>query len=198
MKKKKKRRRNKNERLFKKQNKNKDARWAGIAQWLKRRNHDWKVADSNPNPCRSGGRIFSRVDFLCWLAFRYPFHPRVTAVARKRSRSFCQKCRWQVTAKHACALRMWLGTALKPFAGIECCTWFYVDFAADVFTGWLIVSKGREVERRLGEREQRGVARLCVCVCVFASVCTQGTWRDRVTYVGSRIISLCIVVIFHV
>ena len=25
--------------------------------------------------------------------------PRVTAVARKKSRSFCQKCRWQVTAK---------------------------------------------------------------------------------------------------
>ena len=25
--------------------------------------------------------------------------PRVTAVARGRSRSFCQKCRWQVTAK---------------------------------------------------------------------------------------------------
>ena len=34
--------------------------------------------------------------------------PRVTAVARKRSRSFCQKCRWQVAAKHACILRMWL------------------------------------------------------------------------------------------
>ncbi len=33
------------------------------------------------------------------LLFRYPFHPRVTAVARKRPRSFCQKCRWQVTAK---------------------------------------------------------------------------------------------------
>ena len=29
-------------------------------------------------------------------------------VARKRSRSFCQKCRWQVTAKHAYTLRMWL------------------------------------------------------------------------------------------
>ena len=28
--------------------------------------------------------------------------------ARKRSRSSCQKCRWQVTAKHACTLRMWL------------------------------------------------------------------------------------------
>ena len=32
-------------------------------------------------------------------AFRYPFHPRVTAVARKRPRSSCQKRRWHVTAK---------------------------------------------------------------------------------------------------
>ena len=80
---------------------------AGIPQWLERRTRDWKVAGSNP--CWNGGRIFfSRVDFLCWLLFRYPFHPRVTAVARKRSRSFCQKCRWQVTAKHAYTLRMWL------------------------------------------------------------------------------------------
>ena len=28
-------------------------------------------------------------------------HPRVTAVPRKRPRSFCQKCRWQVTPKLA-------------------------------------------------------------------------------------------------
>ena len=70
----------------------------GIAQWLERRTRDWKVAGSNP--CWNGGRIFFyRVDFLCWPLFRYPFHPRVTAVARKKSRSFCQKCRWQVTAK---------------------------------------------------------------------------------------------------
>ena len=41
--------------------------------------------------------FFSRVNFLCWLLFRYPFHPRVTAVAHKRSWSFCPKCRWQVT-----------------------------------------------------------------------------------------------------
>ena len=84
---------------------------AGIAQWLeRRRTRDWKpVAGSNPRGCWNGGRIFfSRVDFLCWLLFRYPFHPRVTTVARKRSRSFCQKCRWQVTAKHAYTLRMWL------------------------------------------------------------------------------------------
>ena len=81
--------------------------FAGIAQWLERRTRDWKVAGSNP--CWSGGRIFfSRVNFLCWLLFRYPFRPRVTAVARKRPRSFCQKRRWQVTAKHAYTLRMWL------------------------------------------------------------------------------------------
>ena len=59
-----------------------------------------------------GRMFFCRVNFRCWLLFRYPFHPRVTAVARKtsrkRSQSFCQKCRWKVTAKHACALRMWL------------------------------------------------------------------------------------------
>ena len=80
---------------------------AGIAQWLEHRTRDWKVAGSNP--CWNGGRIFiSRVHFLCWLLFRYPFHPRVTTVARKKSRSFCQKCRCQVTAKHAYTLRMWI------------------------------------------------------------------------------------------
>ena len=42
------------------------------------------------------------------LLFRYPFHPSVTAVARKRSWSFCKKYWWQVTAKQACTLRMWL------------------------------------------------------------------------------------------
>ena len=42
------------------------------------------------------------------ILFRYLFHPCVTTVARKRSRSFCQKCRWQVTTKHAYTLHMWL------------------------------------------------------------------------------------------
>ena len=79
----------------------------GISQRLESQTRDWKVVGLNP--CRGGGRIFfSRVDFLCWLLFRYPFHLRVTAVARKRSRSFCQKCRWQVTAKHTYTLHMWL------------------------------------------------------------------------------------------
>ena len=39
---------------------------------------------------------------------RYLFHSCVTAVERKRSWSFCQKCRWQVAARHAYTLRMWL------------------------------------------------------------------------------------------
>ena len=45
---------------------------------------------------------------LSVLLFQYPFHPCVTAVAHKRSRSFCQKCRWQVTAKHTYTLHTWL------------------------------------------------------------------------------------------
>ena len=67
---------------------------AGIAQWLKRRTRDWKVQSSRP--CRSGGEFSSPGLIFC------------AAVARKRSRSFCQKCRWQVTAKHACTLHMWV------------------------------------------------------------------------------------------
>ena len=56
---------------------------AGMAQWLEHQTRDWKVAGSNP--CWNGGRVFfSRVDFLCWLLFRCPFHPRVTTVARKK------------------------------------------------------------------------------------------------------------------
>ena len=95
-------------RLFNLRSKSNGHFWGvGIAQWLERWTRDWKVMGSNP--CWSSRRIFfSRVDFLCWLLFRYPFHPHVTAVAHKRSRSFCQKCRWQVTAKHTYTLPMWL------------------------------------------------------------------------------------------
>ena len=77
----------------------------GDSSVLERQTHDWKVAGSNP--CRSSRKnFFSRVNFLCWLLFRYHFHSCVTAVAHKRSQSFCQKCRWQVTAKHTCTLHM--------------------------------------------------------------------------------------------
>ena len=57
-------------------------RGAGIAQWSERRTRDRKVPGSSPG--RSGGIIFfSRANFVCWPLVRYPFHPRVTAVARK-------------------------------------------------------------------------------------------------------------------
>ena len=72
---------------------------AGIVQWLQCRTHDWKVVGLNP--CWSSERtFFPRVSFLCGLLYWYPFHPRVSTVAHKRSQSFCQKCRWQVTTKH--------------------------------------------------------------------------------------------------
>ena len=77
---------------------------ARMAQWLERRARDRKVPSSNPG--RSDGRIFfSRVSFLCWLLFQYPFHPRVTTVAGKRSRSFCHKCSGTL---HTYTLPMWL------------------------------------------------------------------------------------------
>ena len=49
--------------------------------------------------------FFPMVNFLCWLFISVFVHLRATAVARKISRSFCQKCRWQVTTKYACTLR---------------------------------------------------------------------------------------------
>ena len=42
------------------------------------------------------GRSIYRADSLFR---RYLEHPRVNAIAREISRSFCQKCRWHVTAK---------------------------------------------------------------------------------------------------
>ena len=52
-------------------------------------------------PAGAVGEFSSPGSTFCADSFRYPFHSRVTAVARKRSRSFCQKSRWQVTAKHS-------------------------------------------------------------------------------------------------
>ena len=75
----------------------------GIAQWLECQTHAWKV--TSLSPCGSGWIIFfSRFNFLCWHLFWYLFHPCVNAVACERSRSFWQKCRWQITAKHAYTL----------------------------------------------------------------------------------------------
>ena len=46
---------------------------------------------------------FSSIELTFWDdSYSVSVLPLVTAaVARKRPRSFCQKCRWQVTPKHA-------------------------------------------------------------------------------------------------
>ena len=93
-------------------------------EWLERRTHDRKVPGSSSG--RSGGKIFfSRVNFLCWLLFRYLFHPRVTAVACKRSRSFLQKCRWQVTPKHIYTLPIW----------------FWMKWHCKLVHGWMVYTE---------------------------------------------------------
>ena len=84
---------------------NKHIHWGeGIAQWLERRTYDRKVAGSSPG--RSGGRTFPGSTFCADSYFGIHSNPRVTAVARKRDRSFCQRFRWQAIAKHTCTLRM--------------------------------------------------------------------------------------------
>ena len=61
-----------------------------------------KVASSNPG--RSGERIFFSSQLCVLTLTRRPFHPSVTAEARKRPRSFCQKCRRQVTPQNVYTL----------------------------------------------------------------------------------------------
>ena len=70
-------------------------------QWLERRTRDRKVPGSSPG--RSGGRIFfSRVNCLCWLLFRYLFHPRVTAVARHSAKSVCGRLQLNTHTPYLC------------------------------------------------------------------------------------------------
>ena len=81
-------------------------KWTRDGSDVDRWTWDWKVLGWTPD--RSSRRhFFSRVNFLCQL-FQYLFHPCVTAVACKRSQSFCQKCRWQVSAQCTCILCTWL------------------------------------------------------------------------------------------
>ena len=70
---------------------------------VERRTRDRKVAGSNP--MLEQRDHFLLQSQLCVLTLiRCPFHPRVTAVARKRPRSFCQKCRWQFASENAYTL----------------------------------------------------------------------------------------------
>ena len=67
---------------------------------------DWKVKGSISG--RSRRKIFfSRISFTVLTLIWYPFEPYVTTVACKRQQSFCQKCRWQVTANLYTLLTKW-------------------------------------------------------------------------------------------
>ena len=65
----------------------------------KRQTHNGKVVSLNPSRS-SEGIFFSNVN-LCadsYFSIWCPFHLCVITVASKRPWSFCQQCRWQVTA----------------------------------------------------------------------------------------------------
>ena len=61
-------------------------------------------------PAGTAGEFSSPVSTFCADSyFGIRSTPRVTAVARKKTPGHsAQKCRWQVTAKHAYTLRMWI------------------------------------------------------------------------------------------
>ena len=69
-----------------------------------------RTPDSRSKGCEFESWQEQRENFLlqgqlCVLTLiRCRFHPCVTAVTSKRPRSFCQKCKWQVTRKHAYTL----------------------------------------------------------------------------------------------
>ena len=80
---------------------------AGIAQWLEHRAYDRKVAGSNPCTEEQWEKFLLQGQ-SCVLTLISP-----VSVPPPCYRSGTQKtpvilCRWQVTAKHACTLRMWL------------------------------------------------------------------------------------------
>ena len=76
---------------------------AGKACWLERWTHDQKGCEFESQQER--WQNFPLQSQLCVLThIQCPFHPHITTVARKRPRSFCQKCRWQVTPNHAYTL----------------------------------------------------------------------------------------------
>ena len=69
------------------------------------RDDDGEKSFKNSHPPSPKQKVILLQSRLCVLTLiRCPFHPRFTVVARKRPRSFCQKCGWQVTPKHAYTL----------------------------------------------------------------------------------------------
>ena len=81
---------------------------AGIAQWLERRTRDRKVAGSNPcSERRENFLLQGRLPVLTLISVSVP-PPVLPQKHVKDPGHSAKKCRWQVTAKHAYTLRMWI------------------------------------------------------------------------------------------
>ena len=81
----------------------------GIAQWLECWTYDWKV--TGLNPVGVAAEFSSLGSTFCadsYFGIRSTHMLPHVKVAHKWCWTFCQKCRWQVTAKHAYTLHMWL------------------------------------------------------------------------------------------
>ena len=102
------------------------------------------------------------------MFFRYPFHPRVTAVARKRSMPFFQMCRWQVTAKNTCTLRMWLSIKWH---------WLSIKWHCKLVHDCMVYTKCAPKPPAALSRDTsvracvRACVRVCVCACVRVCLC---------------------------
>ena len=68
--------------------------------------YDYVLVQWNPLRQQKNFLLLGQLSVLTLISVSIP--PPVTTVACKRSWSFCQKCRWQVTAKHTYTLCMWL------------------------------------------------------------------------------------------
>ena len=114
---------------------------------------------------------------LCVLTLiRCPFHPRVTAVARKRPRSFLQKCKWQVTPEHAYTFdptKSEWADLIRPFA-------FGADVLSSLFVSSDVDSVGRRARCRCTLFASQATRVVCLCtyfgprvLCSVDSACSK-------------------------
>ena len=99
---------------------------------------------------------------LCADSHSVSVPPRVTAVARKRPRSLCQKCRWPVTPKHAHTLdptkSEWADYAVQSMS----------KTLYTVYKVFVIINKHREVNRARQTRDTTTMTWIA---------CGNSTWR---------------------
>ena len=142
--------------------------------------------------------FFSKVNFLpCWLLFRHLFHSHVTAKARTKSWSFCQKCRWLVTAKHTCTLRIWL--RMNWYCQLVHGCMMYTEPARDGSSfndsavktplGWIF--KGRYRKSLIGNRTRQGRSKSRVMEVLDLPLSSE-IWNLRYTGWEQRKFETCV------